>query len=320
MKKVSKVLTSRGRKQIAKKHFALPGGRYPIHDISHARNALSRAPQHASPGEAAIIRKKVYAKYPSLEKNKEATMKTHLTKKAAKSDPIDHATKDQIAKALKAAAQLGDKTVRSKVKKAKATFSPAMDKSPLLKGKQSELPDQIQSRILKRLKNSPKVKKGPVRKPGASIMGAPADKKEKSASAGYALFLKEASKLELAKRTVMRKLRGAKETTKKALTATKDSASSAGKSYLDLLKGTRLQAGRNLETNLKGALEAAKNKKVGWFSRLTGGQGRKNKRVEALQAALTKTQDGVRNEAIKTYGTRGATLLAGGAIATKATK
>ena len=31
-----------------------------------------------------------------------------------------------------------------------ATFSPAMDKSPLLKGKQSKLPDNIQSAILKK--------------------------------------------------------------------------------------------------------------------------------------------------------------------------
>ncbi len=61
-------LSARGRKNIKKKNFALPGGRYPIHDISHARNALSRVAQHGSPAEKARVKAAVYRKYPSLRK------------------------------------------------------------------------------------------------------------------------------------------------------------------------------------------------------------------------------------------------------------
>lgn len=71
--KLGKKLTSAGRKRVAKKNFALPKtkgkagkGSYPIHDISHARNALSRVSQFGSPAEQAAVRAKVYAKYPGL--------------------------------------------------------------------------------------------------------------------------------------------------------------------------------------------------------------------------------------------------------------
>jgi hypothetical protein len=47
--------------------FALPGGRYPIEDASHARNALARAAQHASPSEQATIRRKVKARFPGIK-------------------------------------------------------------------------------------------------------------------------------------------------------------------------------------------------------------------------------------------------------------
>jgi hypothetical protein len=61
-------LTAAGRKHIAPKNFALPGGRYPINDPNHARNALARAAQHATPAEQATIKRKVHAKYPSIGK------------------------------------------------------------------------------------------------------------------------------------------------------------------------------------------------------------------------------------------------------------
>jgi len=64
-----KKLTAAGRKQIAPKNFALPGGRYPIHDKSHARNALSRVSQHGSQAEKAKVRAKVHAKYPDIGKD-----------------------------------------------------------------------------------------------------------------------------------------------------------------------------------------------------------------------------------------------------------
>ena len=61
-------LTTRGRKQIKAENFALPGRRYPLTDISHARNALARVAQHGTPEEKRKVRAKVYKKYPSLKK------------------------------------------------------------------------------------------------------------------------------------------------------------------------------------------------------------------------------------------------------------
>jgi hypothetical protein len=60
------VLTAAARKKIPAKNFALAGGRYPINDPAHARNALARAAQHASPEEQATIKRKVRAKYPGI--------------------------------------------------------------------------------------------------------------------------------------------------------------------------------------------------------------------------------------------------------------
>jgi hypothetical protein len=65
------------RQAMPKSDFALPGkgsgkkgagaGSYPIPDESHARNALARGSQHASPAEYAEIRRKVHAKYPQIQ-------------------------------------------------------------------------------------------------------------------------------------------------------------------------------------------------------------------------------------------------------------
>lgn len=59
-------LTARGRKKIKTSSFALPGRRYPIHDASHARNALSRVSQYGSSAEKAAVRRKVKRKYPGI--------------------------------------------------------------------------------------------------------------------------------------------------------------------------------------------------------------------------------------------------------------
>lgn len=66
------VLDANARKHIAPDNFALPGGRYPIHDIVHARNALARVAQHGTPEEQAEVRRKVHAKYPSLAGDQKA--------------------------------------------------------------------------------------------------------------------------------------------------------------------------------------------------------------------------------------------------------
>ena len=62
-------LTTQERKRLPKGDFALPGGRYPINDANHARNALARAAQHATPSEDASIRRKVHAKFPQIGKS-----------------------------------------------------------------------------------------------------------------------------------------------------------------------------------------------------------------------------------------------------------
>jgi hypothetical protein len=63
-----KKLTAAARRKIKPSNFALSGGRYPIHDISHARNALARVAQHGTPSEKAKVRAAVHRKYPSLAK------------------------------------------------------------------------------------------------------------------------------------------------------------------------------------------------------------------------------------------------------------
>jgi hypothetical protein len=64
-------LTTKARKRLPKKQFAIPGkapgsGSYPIHDKVHARNALARVAQHGSPSEKARVRAAVHRKYPDL--------------------------------------------------------------------------------------------------------------------------------------------------------------------------------------------------------------------------------------------------------------
>lgn len=63
-------LTAGARKRVADKNFALPGRRYPIHDLAHARNALARVSQHGTPSEKSRVRAAVYRRYPGLKKRK----------------------------------------------------------------------------------------------------------------------------------------------------------------------------------------------------------------------------------------------------------
>jgi len=65
------VLTTEKRKKLPKKVFAIPEKKaYPIHDRTHAINALARVSQFGSPSEKKRVRAAVYRKYPDL-KNKE---------------------------------------------------------------------------------------------------------------------------------------------------------------------------------------------------------------------------------------------------------
>ena len=59
-------LTAKGRKAIKPSNFALPGGRYPIHDASHARNALARVAQNGTTAEKQKVKAAVRRKYPGI--------------------------------------------------------------------------------------------------------------------------------------------------------------------------------------------------------------------------------------------------------------
>lgn len=64
-------LTTKERNRLPRGKFALPDKRaYPIPDASHARNALSRAAQNASPHEQAEIRRNVHRLYPRIKISK----------------------------------------------------------------------------------------------------------------------------------------------------------------------------------------------------------------------------------------------------------
>jgi hypothetical protein len=59
-------LSSKARKALPNSSFAGPGRSYPINDANHARNALSRAAQNASPALQSKIRAKVKSRYPNI--------------------------------------------------------------------------------------------------------------------------------------------------------------------------------------------------------------------------------------------------------------
>jgi hypothetical protein len=60
-------LSAKRRNALPAKTFAGPDRSYPIPDASHARNALARASQHASPDLKAKIRAKVHQKFPGIQ-------------------------------------------------------------------------------------------------------------------------------------------------------------------------------------------------------------------------------------------------------------
>lgn len=66
-------LTSKARNALPTSAFAGPDRSYPIEDASHARNALARAAQHASPALKAKIRAKVKRKFPDIHVEGEAS-------------------------------------------------------------------------------------------------------------------------------------------------------------------------------------------------------------------------------------------------------
>jgi hypothetical protein len=68
---MAKELTTKDRKKLKRKSFALPGKRkYPVPDKSHARNALARVAQHGTAGEKKKVRAAVKKRFPSIRKQK----------------------------------------------------------------------------------------------------------------------------------------------------------------------------------------------------------------------------------------------------------
>lgn len=59
-------LSAKRRNALPAATFAGPDRSYPIPDASHARNALARAAQNASPALKAKIRAKVHSKFPGI--------------------------------------------------------------------------------------------------------------------------------------------------------------------------------------------------------------------------------------------------------------
>ena len=68
-------LTTKAREKLPAKDFALPGGRYPIHDENHARDALSRVSANGTPAEKAKVRRAVHARYPQIKQEHETAAK-----------------------------------------------------------------------------------------------------------------------------------------------------------------------------------------------------------------------------------------------------
>jgi len=74
--KVASKLTAAARARIDEGNFALPGRRYPIHDASHARSALSMVAAHGTADEKARVRAAVARRFPGIAQEKTASYYT----------------------------------------------------------------------------------------------------------------------------------------------------------------------------------------------------------------------------------------------------
>jgi len=65
--KLARELTTKTRKALSTEEFVFPEERrYPIHDESHARSALSMVSRHGTPAEKARVRAAVRRRYPHI--------------------------------------------------------------------------------------------------------------------------------------------------------------------------------------------------------------------------------------------------------------
>ena len=151
--KIANLLSQRGRNQIKAGNFALPGGRYPIHDISHARNALSRVAQHGTQSEQATVRSAAKSKYPSIIIGSEKT----ATQTKAISDFVSKSLAQQAAAEGKAVTQ-GASKVNTNPKAQKGKTKTKGKTNANTKGKdatQSTVDTQVETPRSKPLDMSP---------------------------------------------------------------------------------------------------------------------------------------------------------------------
>ncbi len=74
-------LTTRARKALPNRDFALPGRKYPIEDKAHAENALARVAQNGSAAQQAEVKAEVHKRYPSMDSpSPQAETRSHKTK------------------------------------------------------------------------------------------------------------------------------------------------------------------------------------------------------------------------------------------------
>jgi uncharacterized protein DUF6582 len=68
---VKDLSSTKERKRLSKKSFALPGKRkYPIPDKAHARNALARVAQKGTPAEQKKVKAAVKRRFPGIGKKR----------------------------------------------------------------------------------------------------------------------------------------------------------------------------------------------------------------------------------------------------------
>lgn len=61
------MITTKMRDHLAQSTFAIPSERkYPIPDLSHARDALARVAANGTPAQQAEVRRAVHRKFPSI--------------------------------------------------------------------------------------------------------------------------------------------------------------------------------------------------------------------------------------------------------------
>lgn len=85
-------LTAKSRKDLPDSAFVFPKTReYPIQDLAHGRNALSRAAQNETGTRLSAVRSAVYKKYPQLKGSNDSSSKTNASTSLPK-DPLKRAS------------------------------------------------------------------------------------------------------------------------------------------------------------------------------------------------------------------------------------